>query len=429
MKKKKNSRVLFYSILICTQLIVIFISGEILIRIFAPQKTYADFKELVGSYYAYSPFNRLTLKKNYSGFEPSMEYRNKKVKITTNSLGLRNKEINADKQPGVKRILILGDSYTFGVYVDDNETFSARLESLLQEDGYKIEVINAGYTCGWETDEQYVWLLNEGLKLNPDIVILGFFLGNDITGINPDNWMGRDKKGLPIKIHDKDLYIDETGRIRSKKSDNKTVGSEFIYRIPVLRESQLLILLSKKFEYYKEKVAMRLRNRRNLSLPPPGASVYWYPQVFGASAEKVYEKYNSTYLQRRSEFDQKELLFKKLLEGMRDLTRENGIKFAVLMIPFNFQVEPGYFLHKVFALPDEQKAIKNGEILIEENYFDRIEEGLEKKGIKCLDLLGPMRRANGKYYPRNGEVHFNPDGHIFVAEAIKWFIIENNWLK
>ncbi len=427
--KNRNSKVLFYSVLICAQLIVILIFGEVLIRIFAPQKTYADFKELVGSYYAYSPFNRLTLKKNYSGFEPSMEYRNRKVKITTNSLGLRNKEISFDKQPGIKRILILGDSYTFGVYVEDDETFSARLESLLQEDGYKVEVINAGYACGWETDEQYAWLLNEGLKLNPDIVILGFFLGNDITGINPENWTEINKKGLPIKIHDKDLYIDESGRIRSKKSDNKTVGSEFIYRIPVLRESQLLILLSKKFEYYKEKIVMRLEENKNLSAPPSGASVYWYPQIFGASAGKVYEKYNSTYLQRRSEFNQKELLFKKLLEGMRDATEEHGIKFAVLMVPFNFQVEPEYFLPKVFALPDEQKAIRNGEILIAENYFETIKTELEKERIKYLDILGPMRRANGKYYPRNGEVHFNPNGHNFVAEIIKRFIIENNWLK
>ena len=176
-----------------------------------------------------------------------MEYPGRYVSVTTNSLGLRNKEISVKKPAGVIRILILGDSYTFGVYVDNNSTYPSVLERSLSGDGYKVQVINAGYADGFEADEQFVWLVNRGLEFEPDIIVYGFFVGNDID-VKPETWRGLDAAGLPKTIHSNTLYVDEWGRLRSRNADNKTVGQEFIYKIPMLREMHFFVALGLKAE-------------------------------------------------------------------------------------------------------------------------------------------------------------------------------------
>ena len=197
---------------------------EIAIRILRPQMTYSRLLLLTGEQYVKGGSIPFTLKPNYRALQPSQEYPEKMVKITTNSLGLRGKELRIGKAGGVKRILTLGDSYTFGVCVEDWETYPAVLERILNERGQKVEVVNAGYADGWSPDEHYVWLTKEGLKFKPDLILYGFFIGNDITDINLKNWVALDKKGLPTKIVNPNIYIDKLGRIRSRINDLKTVG-------------------------------------------------------------------------------------------------------------------------------------------------------------------------------------------------------------
>ena len=88
-----------------------------------------------------------------------------KVTYQINSLGLRNKEIGLEKK-GERRILMLGDSFTEGTGVKQEETFSA---ILAKEMG--IEVINAGIS-GYSTLHEYLWLKERGFKLQPDLVVL-----------------------------------------------------------------------------------------------------------------------------------------------------------------------------------------------------------------------------------------------------------------
>ncbi len=61
----------------------------------------------------------------------------------TNSRGLRDKEYDLNKTEGKKRIVIVGDSFTWGFGVNDDEIYSERLESMLSN----TEVINLGVTA------------------------------------------------------------------------------------------------------------------------------------------------------------------------------------------------------------------------------------------------------------------------------------------
>lgn len=96
--------------------------------------------------------------------------------LSINSLGLRDREHPYVKPTGVKRTLVLGDSFAWGYGVGDGATFSDVLEASLT----KGEVLNAGVS-GWGTDQEYLFLVSEGYRYSPDLVVLAFYMENDIT--------------------------------------------------------------------------------------------------------------------------------------------------------------------------------------------------------------------------------------------------------
>lgn len=166
-----------------------------------------------------------------------MEHLGKNVRIRTNSFGLRGKEFPFAKAPGKKRILVLDALYTFGVYCENDAVYLAVLEKMFVQEGRpEIEVLNAGYADGWSTDHHYSCLTNRGIEFNPDIIIYGFFIGNDLVEINSHQWIEIDNHGLPTRIVNPNIQIGEFGRIWSNVKDAKTVAQEFIYSIPLLRE-------------------------------------------------------------------------------------------------------------------------------------------------------------------------------------------------
>jgi len=103
--------------------------------------------------------------------------------VHINSLGFRGAEFDALKAPDVIRILCVGDSYTFGHYVDDASPFPARLGARLEKavPGRRIEVINGGAN-GFTIVDEKLFLQTKGLSLEPDLVIL-VFSNNDIQDL------------------------------------------------------------------------------------------------------------------------------------------------------------------------------------------------------------------------------------------------------
>ncbi len=90
--------------------------------------------------------------------------------LNTNSKGLRGKkDFPYPKNKEKLRILILGDSFTFGDNVGDDETYSAYLQAMLPD----AEIINMG-VHGYGHDQMLILFKEEGMKYEPDIVILGF---------------------------------------------------------------------------------------------------------------------------------------------------------------------------------------------------------------------------------------------------------------
>ncbi len=102
------------------------------------------------------------------------------VKVRINSAGWRGKEFATPKPAGIVRIIGLGDSYTFGKAIKEEETYLMQLENLLNQEGGKpFETINTGHD-GTNTFQEFRYFKErEMLNLSPDVVVLGFTVPND----------------------------------------------------------------------------------------------------------------------------------------------------------------------------------------------------------------------------------------------------------
>jgi lysophospholipase L1-like esterase len=100
--------------------------------------------------------------------------------VRINTLGFRGREVAAAKAAGVWRVICVGDSYTFGHHVTDEEAFPAVLDRLLSGMGH-AEAINAGAN-GFTIVDEARFLRSKGMKLAPDAVVL-VFSQNDIADL------------------------------------------------------------------------------------------------------------------------------------------------------------------------------------------------------------------------------------------------------
>ena len=97
--------------------------------------------------------------------------------VRTNADGLRDVDIPLEKPPGVVRIVMLGDSLTFGWGVPIENTYTKRVETLLRKDGLPVDVINTG-VGNYNTSMEVEYFLERGVKYRPDIVVLNYFIND-----------------------------------------------------------------------------------------------------------------------------------------------------------------------------------------------------------------------------------------------------------
>jgi len=305
-----------------------------------------------------------------------------------NSLGYRGKNIQIEKKEGVKRILVLGDSITFGIGVKDGDTYPEILEKVLKEKTRdNIEVINAGYADSFSPDSFLVYLKNRGLELKPDIIILGFFVWNDITDLSETVWDKQDHNGLPQQISSCCRVVDQ-GQLRSKKS-------EFKYQYPILRESHLFIwlvdVLKNRFGIFKppENVVVK-RDRYQGCILDPGCI-----DNFRLEEEKTF----------------------KVMKAIKDIAQQNSIIFRVVLFPVDYQLYPemGQKYGSTLYPPSDNKDFVQ----------KRIGEKLNTLGISYLDLYPVYDTQRNKGYPFfTHDAHLNSLGHQIAGEEIAAYLLD-----
>ena len=135
-----------------------------------------------GGFYTPDPPGPYRLSPGYHGrIYNRVEHSNE---IRINEAGLRGAEIGLPSAE-LLRVLTVGDSFAFGVGVEDTETFTALLPAALDREGIQAEGLNAG-TPAFGVPDAESWFRRHGVGLTPDLVILAIFLGNDLVDASPD---------------------------------------------------------------------------------------------------------------------------------------------------------------------------------------------------------------------------------------------------
>src|ERR1700736_5607087 len=158
--------VLFRVVAVLFSLVVVALVGEMALRLFAPR--------LVVEVNEKHRFCRFDHDLGWAPLE-NITWAEKGYLVHQNQFGLRAPDdMQLKKTSARKRVLVLGDSYVWGVGVSQEELFTTP-----EVYGTNDEVINCGVS-GYGTDQEYLFYLLEGEKFDVDQVVLAFTLYNDV---------------------------------------------------------------------------------------------------------------------------------------------------------------------------------------------------------------------------------------------------------
>jgi lysophospholipase L1-like esterase len=166
--------------------------------------------------------------------------------VDTNSKGLRDEAFNKTPSDDTYRILIIGDSYTFGWGVSESNRYTEILEKRLNQNHRKnYQIINAGIP-GWGIKDYYTFLKRRGLSYQPDMIVIGL-VGNDFIPHSDHTKIQREAKREIEEKYNRsktsrtkyhrlvvDRMIKKLQRYRAKRSRNESdtyIYSRKIYQI------------------------------------------------------------------------------------------------------------------------------------------------------------------------------------------------------
>jgi hypothetical protein len=308
----------------------------------------------------------------------------------TNRFGFNAPDYPLAKTPGTFRILFVGDSFGWAGGLKGNyigllqQTFDA------QNDSRRIEIINTGYP-GTHTGEQLIMLRKFGLQYDPDLVILGFFAGNDFSDADPYR--------KRIVLNDSLYDIDRRNELR-------------LLGYPIVLQSRAYIFLQQKYAVYA-------RNRQSKKEALEWARVTGQPAPTNNLTEQTFYAVQNLKLKffNKHTSDEEfrpniELIFRSIAE-MDELLKARHIPLLVAIYPDEMQVSRSQFetLVQRFGLNADDYDLDLAE--------KRLRGFLDTKGIPYIDLLDRFRAEEEKqdlYYFRN--THWNQNGNRLAEEMI-----------
>jgi hypothetical protein len=131
--------------------------------------------------------------------------------IRTNSKGIRaDREIPYEKPPGIKRIVVLGDSFGMGYEVDLKDSFLTKMQENLEQAGIRCEVVNLSVS-GHGNAEELLMLRHEGFRYQPDLVLVAWHVTDlednvrsNLFGVRDGRLVGLAKEYLPgVRLREK----------------------------------------------------------------------------------------------------------------------------------------------------------------------------------------------------------------------------------
>ena len=366
-------------LLLIAATIVMSLLFEGFFRLFDPQLTPSQAIIYSPSVFAKSEYLPWQLKPFASDIHTS-QFGEFKVNITINSQGMRDYEHKIAKN-GAERILALGDSFTYGYGVELNETYSKVLESELKKGAkQQYEVLNAGYASGYSPDTYLLYLKKEGIKFQPDIILVGFTIGNDVTDLFKNRAIADNGTA---KIVSDSYYVDGENRLR---------------RPPYGKQSGLIALLSAHSHFF-----VFIKNSISQFFQKPHKENDVYEVEYG---EELKEKWGEV---------------EKILIEMNGLANQHNAALVIVLIPRKAQLYDEDW--KAY-----QEAYSNYEV--DRAKPQKLLSGIcSKNAIKCIDLYPSFKREAKEefYFKKDG--HWTKEGHEFAAKHIKQELLKMGIVK
>jgi len=128
---------------------------------------------------AYSEDDRRSLLRQFLPAVPDSFQNNPVWDISLNSQGFRDTEFSAAKRPSAFRIICLGDSWTFGTNVGQEETYPQQLQKLLKQEFPEadFEVLNLG-VLGYTSYQGLELIKHHIMNLAPDLLVIGYAMND-----------------------------------------------------------------------------------------------------------------------------------------------------------------------------------------------------------------------------------------------------------
>jgi lysophospholipase L1-like esterase len=302
-----------------------------------------------------------------------------KTRARINSLGIRGPEIGP-RRSGVRRVLVLGDSFTFGTGVEEDEAFPARIAAEMTRGGVPAEGINAGIG-GFGVPDEVAWFEHYGMDLHPDVIVLGIFTGNDLQDAAPDR--------PRTFVIDGDI-LDEAELHRSR----------FFHWL--FQHSQLFALVK-----YSIPQSIDRPLRRALHMPEPGA-------IRGLREEMaLYDPRNRPAAERAGAASE------AAIRHLLDLTRADHPALAAILLPSKLQADERQWnqtLRELGLAPSAADRTLPNEV------FSGV---LARCGVPMLDLTpafsAEIRKGRTLFFPE--DQHFTAAGHRLVADRTVAFLL------
>ncbi len=404
---RKRNRI-FLAITLAGTFLVCLLIIEVAIRFIDPQSDLRR-KDL---FFQYEPF---------IGFEGIPEKKGVFANSYFNTTVIHNNEgfrdVNHDKKNTQKkfRMLVLGDSFTWGHGVENDQIYM----KVLEEHDPGIETINMGGPGGDPQGELKVYT-SRGVDYEHDVVMVGFFIGNDIEAYYPEpkktppQW-GYDSKGDFVLIgHMKSKEEVDAIRRKSEERYSPTKNRNFRKRISYwfTQHFQIFTFVGNHRKYYSDVLKGSLLYTKIL-------------KIFGIDNKRAHGFLNFCMANDPDDVKQGWKLVAGALETMKSFVTTEGAKLYVVFIPQYVQTSQSIFERSV------RKYGHDPSIYDMEKPNRELAKLCRKLEIDYLDLLPVMKKetsvVNGLYYPRDG--HWNAEGHRIAAREIYRDMKKRRWIK
>ena len=339
----------------------------------------------IGPFWAFDPVLGWT---NVPDREYEWDIDGEIVSVGFNDRGFHDVSHTSDRPDGVRRIVLIGDSFSEATQVQLEETFHRRLAHRLEAEAEdRWEVINLG-VGDFGTAQACLAFERLGLAYDPEILLVEIFPLNDLTNNSLELYdtSGSDNDGF------RPYFVERDGALE--------LTSAHPARHWLRRHSATFLcaemLLSKIRGRRSDAQRNADRGRRNMDLGFQGM----LPPVYQTYVDDAHQ-----HPAIRRAWHLTELILGRIVTT----ARAHGVKVLFVVVPWDRSVGAAAWERFVGGMPSTP---------LQPDYPERrLSELSARLGVPCLLLKPTFEQHVDEFFPPRRD-HFNPAAHRLTADAI-----------